>query len=67
MQTKQLEVARERVCQNLLDRLLVMDKMLEEAELEDNKVQLRKVFKLQTNTLYRLERLLAWWIGEGAA
>ncbi len=59
MQTKQLEVARERVCQNLLDRLLVMDKMLEEAELEDNKVQLRKVFKLQTNTLYRLERLLA--------
>ena len=51
MQT--IELARERVCQSLLDRINVFDKMLIEAEQEDNREQARKIFKLQSNTLYR--------------
>ena len=59
MSTNTIEAARERVCQTLLDRILVMDKMLEEAEQIDNQTQLRKIYRLQTNTINRLERLLA--------
>ena len=56
MQT--IELARERVCQSLLDRINVFDKMLIEAEQEDNREQARKIFKLQSNTLNRLETLV---------
>jgi hypothetical protein len=56
MQT--IELARERVCQSLLDRINVFDKMLIEAEQEDNREQARKIFKLQSNTLNRLEILV---------
>jgi hypothetical protein len=56
MQT--IELARERVCQSLLDRINVFDKMLIEAEQEDNREQARRIFKLQSNTLNRLEILV---------
>ena len=56
MQT--IELARERVCQSLLDRINIFDKMLIEAEQEDNREQARKIFKLQSNTLNRLEILV---------
>ena len=56
MQT--IELARERVCQSLLDRINVFDKMLIEAEKEDNREQARRIFKLQSNTLNRLEILI---------
>ena len=56
MQT--IELARERVCQSLLDRINVFDMMLIEAEQEDNREQARRIFKLQSNTLNRLEILV---------
>ncbi len=56
MQT--IELARERVCQSLLDRITVMDRMLEEAQLDDNMTQLKRVYRLQSNALNRLERLV---------
>ncbi len=56
MQT--IEIARERVCQSLLDRINLFDKMLIEAEQEDNREKARKIYKLQSNTLNRLEILV---------
>lgn len=58
MQTQSTELARERVCHALLDRITVMDKMLEEAELEDNQPQLKRIYRLQSNALNRLEKLV---------
>ena len=58
MQNQSTELARERVCQSLLDRINVFDKMLIEAEQEDNREQARRIFKLQSNTLNRLEILV---------
>ena len=52
------ELARERVCQTLLSRVDVFDKMLEEAELEDNQPQIRRLYRLQANALNRLEKLV---------
>ena len=52
------ELARERVCQTLLSRVDVFDKMLEEAELEDNQPQLKRIYRLQSNALNRLEKLV---------
>ena len=58
MQTQSTELARERVCQTLLDRVNVFDKMLEEAQLEDNQTQFQKIYRLQSNALNRLEKLV---------
>ena len=52
------ELARERVCQTLLSRVDVFDMMLEEAELEYNQPQIRRLYRLQANALNRLEKLV---------
>ena len=59
MQNHSRELARDRVCQTLLDRIIVMDKMIEEAELHDNLTKIRQIYLLQNKTLNRLERLVA--------
>ena len=59
MQNQSTELARDRVCQTLLDRIIVMDKMIEEAELHDNLTKIRQIYLLQNKTLNRLERVVA--------
>ncbi len=59
MQNHSTELARDLVCQTLLDRLIVMDKMIEEAELHDNQTKIRQIYLLQNKTLNRLERVVA--------
>ena len=58
MQNQSTELARDRVCQTLLDRIIVMDKMIEEAELHDNLTKIRQLYLLQNKTLNRLERVV---------
>ena len=50
--------AKERVCRNLLNKVIVFDQLIDKAESKDNAEYARDLFNRQLNILYRLEKVV---------
>tara|TARA_R100000458_G_C8027990_1_gene84755 strand:+ start:173 stop:358 length:186 start_codon:yes stop_codon:yes gene_type:complete len=53
-----IDEARERVASSLLHKVSIFDGLLEQAESEDNKDNLKKFYIQQSNLLKRLEKVV---------
>jgi len=51
--------AKERVCQNLLNRVIVFDQLIDKAEAKDNEEYAKVLFNRQLNILNRLEKVIS--------
>ena len=51
--------AKERVCRNLLNKVIVFDQLIDKAESKDNAEYARDLFNRQLNILYRLEKVIS--------
>ena len=51
--------AKERVCRNLLNKVIVFDQLIDKAESKDNAEYARDLFNRQLNILYRLEKVVS--------
>ena len=51
--------AKERVCRNLLNKVIVFDQLIDKAESKDDAEYARDLFNRQLNILYRLEKVVS--------
>ncbi len=51
--------AKERVCRNLLNKVIVFDQLIDKAESKDNAEYARDLFNRQLYILYRLEKVIS--------
>ena len=51
--------AKERVCRNLLHRIIVFDQLIDKAEAKDNEEYAKVLFNRQINILNRLEKVIS--------
>ena len=51
--------AKERVCRNLLNKVIVFDQLIDKAEAKDNAEDAKDLFNRQPNILYRLEKVIS--------
>tara|TARA_B100001250_G_scaffold343130_1_gene311655 strand:- start:122 stop:295 length:174 start_codon:yes stop_codon:yes gene_type:complete len=51
--------AKERVCRNLLNKVIVFDQLIDKAEAKDNAEDAKDLFNRQLNILYRLEKVIS--------
>ena len=51
--------AKERVCRNLLNKVIVFDQLNDKAESKDNAEYARDLFNRQLIILYRLEKVIS--------
>ena len=51
--------AKERVCRNLLNKVIVFDQLIDKAESKDNAEDAKDLFNRQLNILYRLEKVIS--------
>ena len=51
--------AKERVCRNLLNKVIVFDQLIDKAEARDNAEDAKDLFNRQLNILYRLEKVIS--------
>ena len=51
--------AKERVCRNLLNKVIVFDQLIDKAESKDDAEYVRDLFNRQLNILYRLEKVVS--------
>ena len=51
--------AKERVCRNLLNKVIVFDQLIDKAESKDDAEYARVLFNRQLNILYRLEKVVS--------
>jgi len=51
--------AKERVCRNLLNRVIVFDQLIDKAEAKDNEEYAKVLFNRQLNILNRLEKVIS--------
>ena len=51
--------AKERVCRNLLNKVIVFDQLIDKAESRDNAEDAKDLFNRQLNILYRLEKVIS--------
>ena len=51
--------AKERVCRNLLNKVIVFDQLIDKAESKDDEEYARDLFNRQLNILYRLEKVIS--------
>ena len=51
--------AKERVCRNLLNKVIVFDQLIDKAEAIDNRDKAKELFLKQANILKRLEKVIS--------
>ena len=51
--------AKERVCRNLLNKVIVFDQLIDKAEAIDNPDKAKELFFKQVNILNRLEKVIS--------
>ena len=55
----EINLAKARVCQSLMNRVEYFDKLIDESDYQKDQEKISKLFTQQTYLLYRLERVVS--------